>query len=123
MLIVGYERVRNIGHQVNSAVNSMTLGILFIFFYIVRLLLFLSRGHGRHSIRHVIEKHAPDHEEELSRDGDGGPLSSPEVFQLEVLQPHCGILRDEDPRALHEIGPHPLVAAPCDPPLARPFPC
>ena len=84
---------------------------------------YLSRSQDRHPIRHVIEEHTPDDEEELSRDGDGGPLSSPEVFRLEVLQPDRGILRDERPRALDEIGPHPLVAAPGDPPLAYSFPC
>jgi len=59
-----------------------------------------SRSRGRHPIRHIIEEHAPDHEEELSRDGDGGPLSSPEVFQLEVLQPHRRVFRDEYPCVL-----------------------
>ena len=96
---------------------------LSITFLYRQFLPYLSRSQGRHPIRHVIEEHAPDDEEELSRDGDGRPLPSPEVLQLEVLQPHPGILRDEYPGALHEVGSHPLVAAPGDPPLARPFPC
>ena len=50
-------------------------------------------------------------------------LAAPLAFESEILCPKVGIFRDQDPGALHQVGPHPLVPAPGDSPLARSFSC